>query len=946
MRRTTERHEDAAHRTQGERHAAPTTTVDSASPTLASQDAVPQTTSEPRDSTDHATMATASLPAVPIVGPLFWVTTPDGATTRDLPDWREYTGQAPFESGDRWLEPALHPDDAPLFAQRWAAANADKRPLQATLRLLSAAGVYHTFLTQARPLLSTDGQLLGWQGACMAVETPTDAADSVIEPARSDDPPPTHANGRRPVRAAHATPTPTDDAGAAILLQTVLNVLPAGVAIYDAEGRLTQINETGGRLTRQSVIPDEQPGDRQSRYVMRQTDGSPMPEAASPSGRARRGETFADLECVIEGGSGPDTYLVTSGAPLRAEDGRVTGAVVVFQDVTALRHVERAAQEQREVALQHAAQLEAIFEAMADGVIVYGPDGSIQRANPFARSIMALGAPDEYFDLPIEKRAALRRFTDSSGRLLPVEERPQWRILHGETIPSGQAQDIVIHTSSADSPSDTQFYMSVSGAPIYDAAGDMTGAVAIWRDVSSRRALERRVHGALDALLQMADALVHGLGGEQPADSDQTPRPSQATQVAHRLAELTNQVLGCQRVGITVIEPGTERILPLAVAGLPPEQEKQWWAEQMAQEVHLADVTRAEPEMMDRLRHGEVLLYDLTKPPYDQAPNPYGITVMLIAAMRLGDDVIGWLTLDHGGARHEYTEEELRLAAAVGQLIALVVERERLINEREAARANALALEAANLRMDTFLGIASHELRTPLTSIQANLQITDRALSRSLQAAPNVDPKLARAAELVHKTGKQAIRLERLVNELLDGARIQAGVMSLDLAPEDLAEIVRDTVEEFELTWPRRTITLAMEQETIPLTTDAGRVSQVIANYLTNALKYSEEVCPVRVAVRIEPAEGAPTSDTNDGDHQQARVMVTDEGPGLSAEEQQRIWERFYRSPNVNVMSGTFVGVGLGLYISRTNIERLGGQVGVTSAPGQGSTFWFTLPLD
>jgi len=562
--------------------------------------------------------------------------------------------------------------------------------------------------------------------------------------------------------------------------------------------------------------------------------------------------------------------------------------------------------------------------------------GSNRRSTPTTRrcSPSAGRSECEQTFVPTVASAARR---DGEGRLLP-SLWPASRLLYGETLGGAATADLQYETKDGGTRQ-----LSLAGVPIRDESGRITGAVAIWRDVTSRRALERRVHGALDTLLQMADALVHGLGSERLEGAGQAPRPSEATQVAHRLAELTNQVLGCQRVGITIIEPETERILPLAVAGLSPDQERQWWAEPLAQDVHLADVTKAEPELVARLQRGEVLLYDLTLPPYDQAPNPYGITVMLITAMRIGDEVIGWLTLDHGGVRHEYTPEELRLAGAVGQLIALVVERKRLIGQREAARADALALEAANERMDSFLVVASHELRTPLTSIQANLQITDRALSRTLDAMPDANPKLLRAADLVHKTGKQIMRMERLVNELLEGARIQAGVMSLDLAPDDLAEMARDSVEEFQLTWPKRAISLTLEPKSIPVVTDAGRVNQVIANYLTNALKYSEEDRPVRVVVSVEPAtENA----ARNGAQQQARVAVTDAGQGLSAEDQQRIWDRFYRSPDVPVVDGALVGVGLGLYISRTTIERLGGQVGVSSAPGQGSTFWFTLPVE
>lgn len=113
---------------------------------------------------------------------------------------------------------------------------------------------------------------------------------------------------------------------------------------------------------------------------------------------------------------------------------------------------------------------------------------------------------------------------------------------------------------------------------------------------------------------------------------------------------------------------------------------------------------------------------------------------------------------------------------------------------------------------------------------------------------------------------------------------------------------------------------------------DADRIGQVISNYLSNALKYSEPSCPIEVYLELEEPE-------------RVRLSVRDEGPGLTTLEQQQVWERFYRVPGIQVKSGSGVGLGLGLYICQTIIERQGGQVGVESKKDVGSTFWFTLPL-
>jgi signal transduction histidine kinase len=104
-----------------------------------------------------------------------------------------------------------------------------------------------------------------------------------------------------------------------------------------------------------------------------------------------------------------------------------------------------------------------------------------------------------------------------------------------------------------------------------------------------------------------------------------------------------------------------------------------------------------------------------------------------------------------------------------------------------------------------------------------------------------------------------------------------------------------------------------------------------VTNYLTNALKYSPEDRPVEVRVAVRRGR--------------ARVSVRDHGPGLPAEEQAHIWERYHRAQDIRANTGSGAGLGLGLYISRTIVERHQGEYGVRSAPGQGSTFWFALPL-
>ena len=366
----------------------------------------------------------------------------------------------------------------------------------------------------------------------------------------------------------------------------------------------------------------------------------------------------------------------------------------------------------------------------------------------------------------------------------------------------------------------------------------------------------------------------------------------------------------------------------MAIVGLSPEQEVQWWAEQQQQESRLSDSRT--PELISRLRANEVLQLDMTQAPFSDQPNPYGIQTLLAAPMCIGDQLVGILWLDNGNIRHEYTQEEMALAGAVAKLAGLVIERERLLREREESRANEIALRAANRRMDEFLGIACHELKTPLAAIKGNVQLAERRLQRlTSDRKTQIDRLLP---DLLENANRQTDRLDRLVSDLLDVSRIQVGKLEMRSERCDLETVVQETIQEQRMINPTRSILVEMpSEEAVPIEADAVRIGQVVANYLTNALKYSSVDKPVTVSLEME----GPV----------ARVSVQDEGPGLPPSEQERIWERFHRVRGVEVQTGSGIGLGLGLYISKTIITWHGGRVGVDSTPGQGSTFWFTLPL-
>jgi len=282
-----------------------------------------------------------------------------------------------------------------------------------------------------------------------------------------------------------------------------------------------------------------------------------------------------------------------------------------------------------------------------------------------------------------------------------------------------------------------------------------------------------------------------------------------------------------------------------------------------------------------------------------------------------------------------------------------LAERARAAAERgRVLEQEAELLRAANQRMDEFLSIVTHELRSPLTSAKGNVQLAARRVQSAAKrldalAQAHVDGRASDAtdsdlaglfagiADLLARTDWVVTQMTRLVADLLDAARAGAGRLEIAREEADLAAIVASVVEEQRRAWPTRTILLDIEAELVPVEIDPVRVTQVLTNYIANACKYSDPARPVAVALRREGAE--------------AWVRVRDEGVGLTPEQQQRVWDRFHRVADVAVLhhtGGSGGGLGLGLYISRQLIEGQGGRVGVESAPGEGSTFWFTLPLN
>lgn len=247
-------------------------------------------------------------------------------------------------------------------------------------------------------------------------------------------------------------------------------------------------------------------------------------------------------------------------------------------------------------------------------------------------------------------------------------------------------------------------------------------------------------------------------------------------------------------------------------------------------------------------------------------------------------------------------------------------EQQLLLEQLQVARGE---LERAVRMRDDFMSIVSHEVRTPLNGLILETQLRKLHLARDNADAFTLDKMRA----MVERDERQINSLIRLIEDMLDVSRIRTGKLSINPSPFDLAQLVGRLVENFAAQAAAAGSSIELgANAALQGTWDEFRIEQVIANLLSNALRYGAKR-PVQVRVLED-----------DG---MACVEVRDQGIGISADNQQRIFQQFERVAS----NHSVAGLGLGLYISEQIVLAHGGRISVSSAEGEGATFRVHLPL-
>jgi len=608
------------------------------------------------------------------------------------------------------------------------------------------------------------------------------------------------------------------------------------------------------------------------------------------------------------------TYHPTQGQFAFAQDIAAQCALAVKKDQL-LADVRNSAK----LATERANTLDAVFQAMSEGITVVNQDGEVLVRNNAAS--LFLGVPVNSTD---RLQSFLNRYPTRSmhGQPLSYDEFPVARALKGERI---RGERFV--TVRGDG---VERVIEVNVTPMLDEAQKQVGLVSAFRDVTQQTRAEQRVRLALETMLNVAEA-VSGI--------------TEIKDILDSVLEMTLSTLNCERGSVHLFDQSEEAFTLLLSRGFEDnEVEKAWLLEQsrwLSPEEHQYQGFRRQ------ILEGHATVINAEQ--YDNQPNPFNQTMVLAAPITHNHHILGLITLDRSSSHSKNippgeTEQpsvqldfsiwDMAVIEGIAQLAGLAIEQARWQQEAVDARTSEAAMREANALKDEFLAITAHEFRSPLTVILTHSQVALRMLRKG------TDPQnTQRVADSLTAIEEQAHQLTNIVNTFLEVTQINRKQLVINSEPADLAEIAKQVVSAHGSTSTAHKIACHIAPSDHPYIVigDSARLKQVIANLVQNAIKYSPLGGPITVSMCQKESEIDKGSRT-------IEVCIEDSGIGIPKEALPRLFERFYRGSNID--GSKTRGIGLGLYIVAELLHMHGGTIRAESSgiPGEGSRFIVTLP--
>lgn len=458
----------------------------------------------------------------------------------------------------------------------------------------------------------------------------------------------------------------------------------------------------------------------------------------------------------------------------------------------------------------------------------------------------------------------------------------------------------------------SRFWANVVITTLWDAEGRHVGFSKVTRDLTDRKqaeeerthllTLEREARGRTETAIEQLRAI--------QSITEAALSHLNLEDLLHELLNRISQILGVDTVAVLLIDDNDPNwLVARAAKGLEEEVERgvrlpvgRGFAGRIAGE--------RRPIVLDDVAHADILNPILREK---------GLCSMLGVPLLVQAQVIGVL---HVGSLHyrAFTESETQFLQIVGDRVAMAIDHARLIEAARTARQEAEIAEATVRARDEFLSIAAHELKTPLTSLRLSAQM----MLRRFDAGRPLNPAQAQGA--VQMIDGQISRLSRLVTQLLETVRLQAGKVDLQRSRSNLTDLVRQLVDQAQSGTSHHEIVFAAD-EAVPASVDPLRFEQVVTNLLDNAIKYSPD------GGRIDVELSRPAMD-------RVRLAVRDRGLGVAEQHRPHLFERFYQAHGHDYRSG----MGLGLYISREIVTMHGGQIHAEFPPDGGTRFVVEIP--
>jgi signal transduction histidine kinase/GAF domain-containing protein len=574
-------------------------------------------------------------------------------------------------------------------------------------------------------------------------------------------------------------------------LDAIFDSISDGVTLVDGQGTTVRENRAARHLRTSFAATSE------GEHLLDSLLHAPAQVALS----GKRDERTAQVECTDQQ---TRTYQVTAQPfhPLSVPSGplsqnsrgadvegaqEIAGAVVVWHDLT-----EQRMQAAARIAQAHARQLEAIFEAMTDAVFVADREGTLILTNTAARAMFSRIFSMDYITHPIAEQFTQVVLYDAQGQPLPLAQWPALRILAGEVLTPDRAAEVSIPTHDGQ-VLDTH----MTGGPLHDAEGNLTGAVIIVRDVTERKRMEQREHEAREEaeaqqeLLQLIlDELPSGVSLVRGKDA----RLMLANQTAKALWGASWQYDQPMQAFLT-----KHQIRLYSPTGRPLEP-SQW-------------VTLRAVQQDETVRQYQETI---------RRPNGSNLPV-LVNAVALGT------TRRLSRLPTLFADQK----TAKGEPLALVVYQD------------VAALKEAEYLKDEFIGIAAHELRNPVAALSGFAQML------VFQTAQGKGPPLAPwQNEALEEIDLASRRLVTLTEELLDVTRLQAGRLQLQQTNTNVVALVQRMVTRLQRTTMHCHLTLQAPAAHLMVFMDQARIEQILSNLLNNAIKYSPQGGPIEVRLQ------------------------------------------------------------------------------------------------